>query len=430
MSGSPSIAALGDLATLQATKVFANKDPRLPYVGLEHIAQGEPRLLGVAESSSSVSVNSVFQKNDILFGKLRPNLRKSLRAPFDGYCSTDILVLRCQDGVMPGFAGHVFQWDRVFDAAVATAAGTKMPRTSWNDLRGFRVFKPESQAEQSRISGVLDAVDEAIAKTVAVIAKLKQVRTGLLHDLLARGLDEHGQLRPPPAEAPHLYQDSHIGKIPRGWEIISVEGMLARVPSPIRSGPFGSALLKQELKLSGIPLLGIDNVHVERFEAEFTRFVDEEKFHELKRYAVRPGDVMITIMGTVGRSCVVPDSIGPALSSKHVWTITFDCERYSPRLACWQINHAPWVLRQLRRDEQGGVMSSIRSETLRNLLLPVPPPPELRLIEDALVTSTDSIAAEEKLLPKLIALKSGLMADLLAGRVRVPDNFGSMEACP
>lgn len=274
-------------------------------------------------------------------------------------------------------------------------------------------------SEQSRIAAVLDTVDEAIAKTEAVIAKLKQVRAGLLHDLLTRGLDENGQLRDPIAH-PEQFQDSPIGRIPLVWEVLSLEELLDRVPNALRSGPFGSALLKQELKESGIPLLGIDNVHVEHFVADYRRFVSHEKFLELKRYAIRPLDVMITVMGTVGRCCVVPDFVGTALSSKHVWTITFDRKRYSPHLACWQMNYAPWILRQLRRDEQGGVMTAIRSDTLRNLLFPVPSLSEIQAIEVLLQNSTNQIRAEEALLPKLVALKSALMTDLLTGRVRVP----------
>ena len=73
-------------------------------------------------------------------------------------------------------------------------------------------------SEQSRIAAVLDTVDEAIAKTEAVIAKLKQVRAGLLHDLLTRGLDEHGQLRDPVAH-PEQFQDSPLGWIPAEWNV-------------------------------------------------------------------------------------------------------------------------------------------------------------------------------------------------------------------
>ena len=68
---------------------------------------------------------------------------------------------------------------------------------------------------------MLDTVDEAIAKTEAVIAKLRQVRAGLLHDLLTRGLDENGQLRDPIAH-PEQFQDSPLGGIPE-WHVEAYE---------------------------------------------------------------------------------------------------------------------------------------------------------------------------------------------------------------
>lgn len=101
--------SLADLVEQRADKVAGDKDPRIPYVGLEHIAQETPTLVGTSPGNVSTSVNGVFQSGDILFGKLRPNLRKSLQVGFTGYCSTDILVLRARSGVDPAFAARVFQ---------------------------------------------------------------------------------------------------------------------------------------------------------------------------------------------------------------------------------------------------------------------------------------------------------------------------------
>jgi type I restriction enzyme S subunit len=134
---------------------------------------------------------------------------------------------------------------------------------------------------------------------------------------------------------------------------------------------------------------------------------------------------MITIMGTVGRCCLVPEDIGEAFSSKHVWTITLDRDRYLPYLACKQLNHAPWARAHLRRDEQGGIMGAIRSETLRSLMLPVPPIEEQREIADILKAIDRRISAESEKLAKLRPLKVGLMSDLLTGRVRVPEEIAS-----
>lgn len=187
----------------------------------------------------------------------------------------------------------------------------------------------------------------------------------------------------------------------------------------MRSGPFGSSLLKDELVVKGIPFLGIDNIFIERFVSVFHRFVTRQKYNELIRYSVFPRDVIITIMGTVGRCCVVPASVTKALSSKHLWTMTFDANRIYPELVCWQLNHARWVKAWFTRYAQGAVMEAIQSSTLRNLRLPVPKIEEQKLILDRYITCTRSIETEQKHRDKLRQQKQGLMHDLLTGRVRV-----------
>lgn len=274
------------------------------------------------------------------------------------------------------------------------------------------------RGEQDRIEVILRTLDAAIRKTEEVIAKLQQMKQGLLHDLLTRGIDENGELRDP-VRHPGQFKESALGRIPRAWDVRPIGSLLGNVSPAMRSGPFGSALLKSELADSGVPLLGIDNVHVERFVGIYTRFVPASKAAALSRYRVRPRDVMITIMGTVGRCCVVPDDVGHALSSKHVWTVTFDNAAYSPYLACAQLNHAPWCLRHLGRDQQGGIMAAIRSETLRTMPLPLPPRAEQEQMEETLVAADRRICDEQEYCAKSKLLKHGLMHDLLTGRVRV-----------
>jgi type I restriction enzyme S subunit len=82
--------------------------------------------------------------------------------------------------------------------------------------------------DQARIAAVLDTADEVIAKTQAVITKLKQIRSGLLHDLLTCGLDEHGQLRDQIAQ-PEQFKDSPLGRVPREWD---VDTLVSRISLP------------------------------------------------------------------------------------------------------------------------------------------------------------------------------------------------------
>ena len=281
--------------------------------------------------------------------------------------------------------------------------------------------------QQHLVAQILDTLDTAIHETKALIDKLKAIKQGLMHDLLTRGIDANGQLRPPQSEAPQLYKETPLGWIPREWEVAQLVSLLADFDPAMRSGPFGSALLKEELVETGLPLLGIDNVHTERFISVFRRCVTPEKFRQLSRYAVRPGDLMITIMGTVGRCCLVPDDLGLALSSKHTWTISLDQDRYSPFLAMLQVNYSPWVAQHFARDQQGGTMMAIRSDTLRSLLLPVPALEEQHAIEARLREVGNRIDAETAALGKMKLEKSGLMDDLLTGRVRVTPLLESMQ---
>jgi type I restriction enzyme S subunit len=243
----------------------------------------------------------------------------------------------------------------------------------------------------------------------------------MMADLFSRGIDpETKALRPTFEEAPQLYHETPLGMLPKEWDVIELENLLDDVATPMRSGPFGSALLKEELVSEGIPLLGIDNIFVERFKASYKRFVTERKFRELSRYAVRERDVVITIMGTVGRACVIPESIGLALSSKHLWTMTFDKEQILPELVCWQLNHSPWAENWFRRESQGGVMDAIQSQTLKKLKLVVPTPAEQNAIYERYEKLNNHIEVNQTSLDKLKLQKAGLMQDLLTGKVPVP----------
>jgi type I restriction enzyme S subunit len=272
---------------------------------------------------------------------------------------------------------------------------------------------------QQKIARILKTVDRTIEKTEALIDKYQQIKQGLMHDLFTRGIAAEGKLRPPRSQAPELYKKTSMGWMPKEWGVDYLENLLAPIENNMRSGPFGSSLLKSELVEEGIPFLGIDNIFPEHFHKAYKRFVSIQKFAELHQYAVRSRDVIITIMGTVGRCAVAPIDLGYALSSKHLWTMTLDQEKIIPELACWQLNYASWVSSWFRRETQGGIMDAIRSTTLRALRLPIPPLPEQQRIFQRYETINKKIKHDISHVRKLRKQKAGLMHDLLTGRVEV-----------
>ena len=405
--------SLNDLALFQKGRKVEmsehHRDGFVPYLGASAIS-------GTIEEYADARFGITAVAGDVLM--LWDGERSGLvgRAQ-NGVISSTVARLSSKGEIEGDFLYYAL--DEKFDWIQNRRTGTGVPHVPKDLGRILSIFFPKNKIEQRRIAEVLSTLDEAIEQTKALIAKYQQIKAGLMHDLFTRGVTPNGHIRPTRVQAPHLYKDSPLGWIPKEWECLTIEDLLAKTFSPMRSGPFGSALLKDELVEDGIPFLGIDNILVERFVPVYRRFLSRHKFVELIRYAVFPGDVVITIMGTVGRCCVVPDHVTEALSSKHLWTMTFDVSRVLPELVCWQLNHARWVKDWFARYSQGAVMDAIQSSTLRSLRLPVPKIDEQKLILDRYWRCTRRIEMEETHAAKLLQEKHGLMHDLLTGRVRV-----------
>jgi type I restriction enzyme, S subunit len=131
---------LGAVASNVTEKWEPGEHPE-PYVGLEQVDQGTGRLLDIGVSDDLQSIKTRFRADDVLFGKLRPNLRKTALVDFSGIASTDILVIRPTEHITPEFAFYRISSDEAFDYAVKSAAGTKMPRTSWKDMADFEFVR-------------------------------------------------------------------------------------------------------------------------------------------------------------------------------------------------------------------------------------------------------------------------------------------------
>lgn len=402
--------ALSALVSQVDAKITVRKDPTRPYVGLENIPSRGAHLTGWSLASSSISTNSIFQAGDVLFGKLRPNLRKCVIAPFDGYCSTDILVLRANTGVDPSFAGKVLRTEHVGAAAEMTSVGTKMPRTSWKHLSELEVFCP-GFPEQSKIAKVLDTFDTAIHETEAIIAKLKAVKQGLLHDLLTRGIDANGELRPPQAEAPQLYKESPLGWIPKDWACKSFGGLC-------ESSAFGPRFPSDAYDENG-PLATLR-----------TTDMDDEgniSLSTMPRAAIAPsvfadhllqlGDIVISRSGTCGVTGVFAGHDIPVVPG--AFLIRFRMRDIRLNRFYRRYFNSPLGRPYLERLAVGGVQKNIKGSDVLNLLVPIPSPEEAIGIAERVEAMEHDIECNQALLTKLTLQKSGLMDDLLTGRVRV-----------
>lgn len=382
----------------------------MPYVGLENIPSRGAQLTGWQSANASISANAMFRAGDVLFGKLRPNLRKCLVAPFDGYCSTDILVLRANPGIAPGYAGKVLRTELVGAAAEMTAVGTKMPRTSWKHLSELQVFCPDFD-EQSKIDCILDTLDAAIHETEAIIAKLKAIKQGLLHDLLTRGIATNGELRQPQAEAPHLYKESPLGWIPKEWDAVELNQLV----DPGRPVVYG-ILMPGYGHPGGIPVVKVKDIFDEGIQLEGLLLTSPQIDREYSRSRLQQGDLLFTIRGTVGRMALVPAQLAGANITQDTARVAVKASDARFVMACLATHTAA---RFVANHTLGVAVQGINLRDVRRIPLPKPPRCEAVEIANRLDAIAKRLLAELERCEKLAISKAGLMDDLLTGRVRV-----------
>ncbi|WP_421440105.1 restriction endonuclease subunit S [Agrobacterium tumefaciens] len=204
--------------------------------------------------------------------------------------------------------------------------------------------------EQRRIAAILDKAD--------AIRRKRQQALVLADEFL---------------KSAYVHLVGHHNPAYGGWQPETIEKLAQDKKGAIRSGPFGSALLHSEFVDEGIAVLGIDNAVQNQFAWGQRRFITEEKYEELRRYRVFPGDVIITIMGTTGRSAVVPDNIPEAITTKHLASITCDTSKILPEVLSFAIHSDPMIIRQIKQHNKGAIMDGLNLGIIKQLVLPMPP---------------------------------------------------------
>jgi type I restriction enzyme S subunit len=205
-------------------------------------------------------------------------------------------------------------------------------------------------------------------------------------------------------------EDHH--SIPSKWHINSLQ-QISEGKDAIRIGPFGSSLKKHELMNEGYILtLWIENIVNNELNLEYKKYITEEKYQQLRGFTVKPDDVLITMMGTVGRIAVVPKDIGKAIISSHLLKITLDKTECLPRyLYYYLLSHS--TRRQFSKEARGIVMEGLNSKIIRGLQIRLPPISEQYKIIQILSNIDELIQKTDQIIEQTQRLKKGLMQKLL-----------------
>lgn len=188
----------GDFATLFSEKYDPTKSTdNYRCIELENIVPGCGTVSGHFESSTQKSIKNRFSRGDILFGKLRPYLKKYWKAEFEGVCSSEIWVLRAESSSSNEFIYRIVQTER-FNQLCSKSSGTKMPRADWDYVQEATFLLP-SHPEQQKIASFFSLIDKRIKKQQEKITHLEDLKKGLIQKIFSRELrfkDENGEEYP------------------------------------------------------------------------------------------------------------------------------------------------------------------------------------------------------------------------------------------
>lgn len=268
--------AFGDVVRLSKARVA---DPEAAgierVVGLEHIEPGDLRIRRWGDVADGTTFATLFKPGQVLFGKRRAYQRKVAVADFEGVCSGDIYVLEpANDRLMPELLPFLCQTDAFFDHAVGTSAGSLSPRTNWTSLASFEFLLPPIQ-EQSRLVEALTGINSTV----------ECHRNALLAG------------------------EKTLGALQR--EMIAANDAASRVKladlceagSPLCYG----VVQPGDSETKGVPLIRVCDIEYEQIDRSQLKRISAEIDQDYRRSRVRSGDVLISIVGTIGRVYVATD---------------------------------------------------------------------------------------------------------------------------
>lgn len=192
----------------------------------------------------------------------------------------------------------------------------------------------------------------------------KKYRDLFVLETLLRGLDPTVELK-----------DSGLiwfGKIPAHWEVKRIKYIIKQGSNGIKVGPFGSALTNEVVSADDGQFKVYGQANLIRRDLEYgDNFVTEDNYLRLKNYEVLPYDIVVSMMGTIGKCCVVPEGISPGIMDSHLIKVRLSSLMFPQYFEYLYESEA--VYEQLLLKSKGSIMNGLNSTIVKNVYMVVPP---------------------------------------------------------
>lgn len=386
----------------------------LDYVGLENIISWSGKFVET-ESEYDKNQSLLFQRNDILWGKLRPYLAKVFHCQENGCCSGEFCVIRPLSSVNVRFLWNVLISTGFVSTIDQSTYGTKMPRANADFIKNIPIPVPPI-AKQKNIGTFLDMkckeIDAVLEKTRASIEEYKKLKQAIITQAVTKGIQGDRPMKESGIE--------WIPLIPDNWLVCKT---LYCLSMPITDGPHTTPDFYDE----GIPFVSAEAVSCGNGLIDFSHirgYISEEFYIECcKKYVPEIDDIyMIKSGATTGRVAIV--------DTDRVFTIwsplaVFRCNPNIavPKYIFYFLQSIPFQ-KQIELGWSYGTQQNIGMRTLERLKVCLPPLNEQAEIVEHLndtISGVDSIIKKkEQILRELESYKKSLIYEYVTGKKEVP----------
>ncbi|MDC0740957.1 restriction endonuclease subunit S [Polyangium mundeleinium] len=348
----------------------------------------------------------------------------------DGKCTPEYIVCnpRNEDYVPGYFASSLrIAAQSKFIEVTCPAVRERAPRLRYPDF-GTMLFPVPTVAEQRAIVHFIEYMSRRVRRYVAskkkLVTLLNEQRQAIVHRAVTRGIVPNVQLKPTGIE--------WLGDVPAHWHVKRLKSLVTEAVA----GPYGATLTKAMYTREGYRVYGQQQVIPDDFTVG-DYYISSEKYAEMERYRVMPHDVLVSVMGTVGRVAVVPESAEPGIINPRLVRYRPDFDQVSARYLQLAMQSPPSQA-QLTEGAKGTTMEGLNMQILGNLAILVPPLQEQNAILNMVRTETQlllrGISCTEREIALLREYRTRLIADVVTGKLdvreaaaRLPDEHEEPE---
>ncbi|MBL0583377.1 restriction endonuclease subunit S [Aeromonas caviae] len=304
-----------------------------------------------------------------------------------------------------GYFFYLYFSNNFFERIMSMTAKSSVDSVRREMIADMKMVLP-SKVEQTAIANVLSDSDALIGALEQLIAKKQAIKSATMQQLLT------GRTRLPtfalhPDGTPKGYKPSELGEIPEDWEVSALSAIC-----DVRDGTHDSPRYKD----NGIPLVTSKNIVGDVLDLKNVSLISPEDAFEInKRSKVDKGDIIMSMIGTVGSAVLLNDE--PDFCIKNV-------ALFKPKRAIGeflvQLIHSKHFQDYLEDCMDGGIQKFVSLGTLRNMEIVLPSIEEQTAIATILSDMDNELQALTQKLEKARALKQGMMQQLLTGKTRLP----------